>query len=86
MKVFVDGVQAGRLAHGQRKLFPVFPGLRAVHVMVDWCASKPYHVDVKEGEIIELQCGPGSSAGSYVLNTLKALFTPNQFFYIERIE
>ena len=86
LKVFVDGVQVGRLAHKQRKVFRVQPGSRAVHVSMDWCESDPCLIDVEEGQIVELRCGPGSSVGQFKLNTLKALFSPKQFFFVERVE
>lgn len=56
LRVFVDDLQVGRIASGERRLFAAQAGTRKVHVIQDWLGSAPLEVKVVEGTITELAC------------------------------
>lgn len=49
-RLFVDGVQVGKIGNGDVASFPVAPGKHTLSAKVDWCGSKDFTIDIKEGE------------------------------------
>jgi hypothetical protein len=51
-RIFIDGVEAGKIGNGETKSYAVAAGSRKVIAKVDWCGSEEIEVDVKEGESV----------------------------------
>lgn len=58
-KVFINGNQEGTLKNGGSEEFSVLPGTISVQCKVDWYSSKPFSIDVKEGETAYLRVSSG---------------------------
>ena len=56
-KVMIDGQQAGTIRNGGAEEFHLTPGQHQVICKIDWCSSREYSVDIKEGETTYLQVG-----------------------------
>ena len=62
--VMIDGEQAAKVRHGQRLELPITPGRHEIFLKIDWCRSPSIELDARPGEVIQLSCAPGGSAGS----------------------
>jgi hypothetical protein len=51
-RIFIDGVEAGKIGNGETKSYAVAAGSRKVMAKIDWCGSEEIEVYVKEGESV----------------------------------
>ncbi len=51
-RIFIDGVEAGKIGNGETKNYAVAAGSHKVMAKIDWCGSEEIEVDVKEGESV----------------------------------
>ncbi|MBS1919519.1 MAG: hypothetical protein JST17_04620 [Bacteroidetes bacterium] len=58
-KVIINGTEAGSLKNGATEEFSVEPGSNSIQCKVDWYSSKPFTIEVKEGETLYLRVGSG---------------------------
>jgi hypothetical protein len=50
-KVFIDGQKVGAVKNGDTEEFLVQPGMHTLTCKIDWCGSRDYKFEVKEGEV-----------------------------------
>jgi hypothetical protein len=60
-RVLVDGSERGRVGNGGELRVLVAPGRHRVQVKIDWCGSPAVDVDVEEGVVQVLDCGPNAT-------------------------
>jgi hypothetical protein len=60
-RVLVDGSERGRVSNGSEIRVDVAPGRHRVQVKIDWCGSPAVDVDVEEGMVQVLDCGPNAT-------------------------
>jgi hypothetical protein len=53
-KVLIDGNETGRIANGGTEEYRVEPGKHKVYCKIDWCSSREYEMELKEGESVRL--------------------------------
>lgn len=58
-KVLINGGEVGILKNGATEEFSVLPGTNSVQCKVDWYSSRPFSVDIKEGETVYLRVKSG---------------------------
>ncbi|HWC54929.1 MAG TPA: hypothetical protein VG676_15190 [Chitinophagaceae bacterium] len=58
-KVLINGNQVGMVKNGGTEEFSVQPGNNSVQCKVDWYSSKPFSIDIKEGETAYLRVRSG---------------------------
>lgn len=56
-RVLIDGQQAGIIRNGGAEEFHLAPGQHQVICKIDWCSSREYSIDIREGETVYLQVG-----------------------------
>lgn len=59
--IFIDEKPHGKLKRGERVELPVPVGKHVVYMKIDWCRSDPVELEVTSGDVVELNCAPGSS-------------------------
>ncbi len=62
-RIFLDGVEAGRVRRGATYRLAVPPGPHRLRMAIDWCRSREVGFTVQSGETARFRCGP--SAGSW---------------------
>jgi hypothetical protein len=71
-KVFLDGVEVGRIKRGETLRFPVGEGEHRLQLKIDWCASRPCVFAVGQGGTAAFGCGPGGPPGGFDAITVGA--------------
>jgi hypothetical protein len=61
--LIVDGQQVASIKRGERLEHPLPPGEHQIHMKISWCQSPVMKVEMTPGEVIQLHCAPGGSAG-----------------------
>jgi hypothetical protein len=59
--VLVDGSECGRVGNDGEVRVHVEPGRHCVQLKIDWCGSPAVDVDVPEGVVQVLDCGPNAT-------------------------
>src|SRR5437868_5151054 len=80
MRVLVNGEEVAPLDYGASAPFPCEPGVRVIRVAMDWCKSEPLRLEVRPGEVVELECGT-RFRGSVWLAILATMVRPRHFFF-----
>jgi hypothetical protein len=62
--VLVDDERVGRLKHGEEASFEVEPGRHKVQLRIDWASSEPRVIDLRAGEVAELECRARNPLGA----------------------
>jgi hypothetical protein len=57
----LDGVEVGRLKHGQMLAVEAAPGRHRMHLAMDWCRSRFLDTDLAENNVVEVFCWPNSN-------------------------
>jgi hypothetical protein len=60
--VIVDGQRIGRIRHGQTRRFQLPAGHHEIWLTIDWCRSPSFSLNLPEGGLIRLWCGPSHAA------------------------
>lgn len=72
-KVVIDGTVKGMIRNGETKDFIVPSGHHEVRMKIDWTGSDPSAVDVEAGQVAALECEPGGSTMTSVVDVVSAL-------------
>jgi hypothetical protein len=59
-RVLVDGEQRALIGDDAAVQIPVTPGEHAVRLRARWCRSQEVPFAIRHGEILRLECAPGS--------------------------
>lgn len=49
-RVFIDGKEINRIKSGSSEEYPVEPGVHKIQCKLDWCSSREFDVEIKQGE------------------------------------
>ncbi len=79
-KVIIDGQQLGSIANGATSDFRLSPGKHLVQCKVDWCGSRAFEVDLKEGENAYLLVKNGMKYYMQIVLPLFVLIGLNLYF------
>lgn len=63
-RVFVDGVEVGRLANGESGDYPADPGRHELFLKIDWCRSEKLTLDLAQGEMATVRARARSPWGA----------------------
>jgi hypothetical protein len=80
--VLIDDQMVGEVPYGYRFEFPLVPGKHAVSVKMDWCGSPAYEVNLRPGEMVELEGSIRWRGFWWLLSPLHGLLKPRQMFVV----
>jgi hypothetical protein len=60
-KLMLDGVEVGRLKHGETLAVEAAPGRHRMHLAIDWCRSRFLDIDMAENDLVQVFCWPKSN-------------------------
>lgn len=58
-KVLIDGNETGRIGNGATETYKAEPGKHKVMCKIDWCSSREFETELKEGETVQLYVRSG---------------------------
>jgi hypothetical protein len=80
--VFIDDQMVGEVPYGCRYEFPLLPGRHSVSVKMDWGRSHAYEVNLRPGEMVELEGCIHWRGFWWLLSLLAGFLRPRQMFVI----
>ena len=78
-KMFVDGVERGRLAGGEEAEVAVDAGDHDIQARIDWSGSAPVRVTVRDGETASFAVAPAAQTH---LGQFKTMFGRRSFLTV----
>ncbi len=82
-RVFIDDHEVGRIKKGQRAVFPVAAGKHVVQMRKDWMKSRPLHVEVPLGGVVNLFCEPNGKPIHYLF---LMIFQPGNYIGLRQVD
>jgi hypothetical protein len=77
-----DEHEVGFVFYGRRRVFHLPAGVRSLSVGMDWCRSAPYQVEVRPGEVIELEASVRWRGFLWCLNQWASFLVPTRSFVL----
>jgi hypothetical protein len=59
--VMLDDQDVGKIKRGERLELPVPAGPHELFLKIDWCQSRSFTFDARQGEAVEFLCEPGGT-------------------------
>jgi len=70
INIFINNVKVYNIKNGEEKEIELDVGKHEVYAKIDWCKTKPFSVELKKDEEIELELGSNLN----VLNPFKTVY------------
>lgn len=58
-RIFINGEKIATIKNGASEDILVKPGTNSIECKLDWCGSRPFVIDIKEGETVYLRVRSG---------------------------
>jgi hypothetical protein len=82
-RLFLDEEhELGAVPYGRRGVFFLPPGHHSLSVEMDWCSSPPYEIDVRPGELVELEASIRWRSLLWCLGLFTMVIMPGRFFVL----
>jgi hypothetical protein len=86
IRLFIDEEQAvGAVGYGCRRVFYLAPGAYSLSVEMDWCCSRPYDVEIRPGELVELEASLRWRGLLWWLSPFVTFIFPERLFVIRPV-
>lgn len=82
MYVYIDGRHVAMVPYGGRQEFHLPPGIYLVQVVMGWCSSPPYQVEVWPGEMSEVEGGCVWRGFFQFVNVAAIFLEPGRFYRV----
>jgi hypothetical protein len=77
-----DEHEVGAVPYGERRVFQLPPGVHSLSIGMDWGRSPPYEVEVRPGQLIELEGSIRWRGFLYSVSLFAAFIMPGRMFMI----
>ncbi|MEM8944593.1 MAG: hypothetical protein AAGD11_05355 [Planctomycetota bacterium] len=85
-RIRVNGKTVGKVMPGKSVDIPVSAGQHSVVAKVDWCGSQTLDVDVRAGEVVNLQCASNLRGPKIFLSIFYIMFLWNRYLTLTRAD
>lgn len=85
IKIYINGRLADTIKEKETKSFELDAGVHKVYVKIDWCATKPLEIDLKEGERLSLELGCTVQGWKILFASFLILFNPSNYLYLKKV-
>jgi hypothetical protein len=81
-RLFVDGVEAGRIGNGSQLSIDLPVGERDLVAHIDWCRSNVFRVLIREGAVSEVEVGANATGWRLLAGIYFATLGWSHYLYL----